>query len=45
MIFGYFSLCFYRFEGIMEVYFDRGTMKTEEKRDGKKFMETNLNRF
>ena len=29
----------------MEVHFDRGTMRTEEKRGCKKFMETNLNRF
>ena len=32
MIIDYFYLCFYRFEGIMEVHFDRGTMKTEEKK-------------
>ena len=42
---GYFSLCFYYFEGIMEVHFDRGTMETEEERDYKIFKETILNRF
>lgn len=41
----YFSFCLYRFEGTMEVHFDRGTMETEGKRGYKMFMETSYNRF
>ena len=40
-----FVPCFHRFEGVMEVHYNRGAVETEGKRGRKKFMETNQNRF
>ncbi len=41
----YFILWLCRFEGVMEVHYDRKAVETEEKRGRKKFMETNQNSF